>query len=247
MSSLYITAQGSISGREDHSQLADWKLRQSRDGVPEVPPCLWSGSLWSLSRGRRAGRHSSQGVLSTGHIPPCSPSPTTSTPATLTPISYPGLWHSLGPLTVTLSSPLPAPLVNTLKSATSFTRTPLGCSPRPEARQTLGLQAGGREEGRLGVLRGPGKEPQPLRTHPPSSLCTVLLTPSQASPMLPGAPNTTGATGSNHIDQGARHIARNPSCWALRGRAWVHSGAKRDREGPCTLPKAIHPETSEQR
>lgn len=65
----------------------------------------------------------------------------------------PGPWHSLGPLTVTLSSPLPAPLVNTLKSATSFTRTPLGCRPRPVARQPLGLQAGERKRQKHCVLK----------------------------------------------------------------------------------------------
>ena len=48
---------------------------------------------------------------------------------------------SLGPLTETLSAPLPAPLVKTLKSATSFTRTPLGCRPLPVARQAFGLIA----------------------------------------------------------------------------------------------------------
>lgn len=36
------------------------------------------------------------------------------------------LSDSLGPLTETLSAPLPAPLVKTLKSATSFTLTPVG-------------------------------------------------------------------------------------------------------------------------
>lgn len=36
------------------------------------------------------------------------------------------LSDSLGPLTETFSAPLPAPLVKTLKSATSFTLTPLG-------------------------------------------------------------------------------------------------------------------------
>lgn len=53
----------------------------------------------------------------------------------------------LGPFTLTLSSPLPAPRVWTLKSATSFTLTPFGWRPRPLARQALGLQAGGREDG----------------------------------------------------------------------------------------------------
>lgn len=76
-------------------------------------------------------------------FPPCAPTPTTAP------------WHSLGPLTVTLSSPLPAPLVNTLKSATSLTRTPLGCRPRPEARQALGLQAGREKRGEAGGAEGP--------------------------------------------------------------------------------------------
>lgn len=71
----------------------------------------------------------------------------------------PGPGHSLGPLTVTLSSPLPAPLVNTLKSATSFTRTPLGCRPRPEALQALGLQARERKRPKVWVLNGPGRRP----------------------------------------------------------------------------------------
>ena len=47
----------------------------------------------------------------------------------------------LGPFTVTFSSPLPAPFVYTLKSAVSFTRTPLGWRPLPTARQAPGLQA----------------------------------------------------------------------------------------------------------
>lgn len=71
-------------------------------------------------------------------------------PSSPTPHHSPGPWYSLGPLTVTLSSPLPAPLVNTLKSATSLTRTPLGCRPRPEARQALGLQAGRKRRDEVG-------------------------------------------------------------------------------------------------
>lgn len=51
------------------------------------------------------------------------------------------LSDSLGPLTETLSSPLPAPLVKTLKSATSFTLTPLGCRPLPVALQAFGFMA----------------------------------------------------------------------------------------------------------
>lgn len=49
--------------------------------------------------------------------------------------------HLLGPFTVTPSSPLPAALVSTLKSAVSRMRMPLGCRPRPLARQAFGLQA----------------------------------------------------------------------------------------------------------
>lgn len=49
--------------------------------------------------------------------------------------------YLLGPFTVTPSSPLPADLVSTLKSAVSRMRTPLGCRPRPLARQAFGLQA----------------------------------------------------------------------------------------------------------
>lgn len=48
---------------------------------------------------------------------------------------------SPGPFTETFNSPVPAPLVKTVKSATSLTRTPLGCSPRPVARQALALLA----------------------------------------------------------------------------------------------------------
>lgn len=51
------------------------------------------------------------------------------------------LSDSLGPLTETFSSPLPAPLVKTLKSATSFTLTPLGWSPLPVALQAFGFIA----------------------------------------------------------------------------------------------------------
>ena len=76
-------------------------------------------------------------------------------PSSPTPHHGPGPWYSLGPLTVTLSSPLPAPLVNTLKSATSLTRTPLGCRPRPEALQALGLQAGRKRRGEVGGAEGP--------------------------------------------------------------------------------------------
>lgn len=62
----------------------------------------------------------------------------------------------LGPFTTTFSSPLPAPFVYTLKSATSFTRTPLGCRPRPTARQAPGLQA---VNGGLAELLGAGAWP----------------------------------------------------------------------------------------
>lgn len=51
------------------------------------------------------------------------------------------LSDSLGPLTETSSVPLPAPLVKTLKSATSFTLRPLGCRPLPVALQAFGLMA----------------------------------------------------------------------------------------------------------
>lgn len=51
------------------------------------------------------------------------------------------LSDSLGPLTVTLSAPLPAPLVKTLKSATSFTLTPLGWRPLPVALHAFGFIA----------------------------------------------------------------------------------------------------------
>lgn len=44
-------------------------------------------------------------------------------------------------MTETLSSPLPAPLVKTLKSATSFTLTPFGWRPLPVALQALGFVA----------------------------------------------------------------------------------------------------------
>lgn len=36
------------------------KLRQRGDGVPNAPPCLWSVSLWSLSRGHCTGYHGFQ-------------------------------------------------------------------------------------------------------------------------------------------------------------------------------------------
>lgn len=51
------------------------------------------------------------------------------------------LSDSLGPLTETFSSPLPAPLVKTLKSATSFTLTPFGWRPLPVALQAFGFTA----------------------------------------------------------------------------------------------------------
>lgn len=51
------------------------------------------------------------------------------------------LSDSLGPLTETFSAPLPAPLVKTLKSATSFTLTPLGWRPLPVALQAFGFMA----------------------------------------------------------------------------------------------------------
>ena len=119
--------------------------------MPKVPGSLWSVSLWSPPGGHGADRHCPQGLRTTGCI------------SSLCPNSHhgPGPWHSLGPLTVTLSSPLPAPLVNTLKSATSLTRTPLGCRPRPEARQALGLQAGREKRGDAGGAERPYTEPQP--------------------------------------------------------------------------------------
>ncbi len=49
--------------------------------------------------------------------------------------------HSLGPLTVTFRSPLPALWVSTLKSATWRTLTPRGCRPRPVARHAPGTDA----------------------------------------------------------------------------------------------------------
>lgn len=51
------------------------------------------------------------------------------------------LSDSLGPLTETFSSPLPAPLVKTWKSATSFTLTPFGWRPLPVALQAFGFTA----------------------------------------------------------------------------------------------------------
>lgn len=100
--------------------------------------------------------------------------------------------HLLGPLTTTFSSPLPAPLVNTLKSATSLTRTPLGCSPRPVARQALGLQAGGGRHSSAGEnpgVRGPG--PAVLTPDTPSPLPKLRKGPRCPGPQvlpLPTAP-----------------------------------------------------------
>lgn len=50
--------------------------------------------------------------------------------------------YSLGPLTTTFSSPLPAFLVSTLKSPTCFTLIPDGWRPRPVALHAPGIQAG---------------------------------------------------------------------------------------------------------
>lgn len=55
------------------------------------------------------------------------------------------LSDSLGPLTETCRAPVPAPLVKTLKSATSFTLTPLGWSPLPVALHALGFIAARRK------------------------------------------------------------------------------------------------------
>lgn len=49
--------------------------------------------------------------------------------------------YSLGPLTSTFSSPLPAFLVSTLKSPTCFTLMPDGWRPRPVALQAPGAHA----------------------------------------------------------------------------------------------------------
>lgn len=185
-------------------------------------------------------------------FPPCSLIPTTG----------PGPWHSLGPLTVTLSSPLPAPLVNTLKSATSFTRTPLGCRPRPEARQALGLQAGGKRRGEVGGTERPWTEPQPLTT----SLCTVFLTPSQAQATVSCNPPMCSLVSPTKLGLlGAmlgRELATAPlnqaghkkpfllgfseslllgtKAWQSLGREWSE-----ERESPFTHPKAIHLEPFE--
>lgn len=58
-----------------------------------------------------------------------------------------GRSDSLGPLTETFSSPLPAPLVKTLKSATSFTLTPFGWRPLPVALQAFGFTAESNDNG----------------------------------------------------------------------------------------------------
>lgn len=77
-------------------------------------------------------------------------------------------WNSpriLGPLIWTRSSPLPAPFVYTLKSATSFTRTPLGCKPRPMARQAFGLLATKRKERLFLILQYKYKKAKKGYTH----------------------------------------------------------------------------------
>lgn len=179
------------------------------------------------------GPHVADGADGQGS-PPCGPAPI----ATLSsqPLSGPGPWHLLGPLTVTLSSPLPAPLVNTLKSATSFTRTPLGCKPRPEARQALGLQAGEQRTEEVGVLRGPGRRLTPHLTdlRPLTSPCLMQAFPvSLVSPPQWGLP--AARPGEERPQAPMRILLRNASCWALRvNAAWDKGMAGK---GPSPAPR----------
>lgn len=193
--------------------------------MPEILGCLWS--LWSCG----AGCHCPLGVRTTGHTSLLIPQPHPHDP---------GLWHSLGPLTVTLSSPLPAPLVNTLKSATSFTRTPLGCRPRPEARQALGLQAREETERRLGVLRS-------LGLLAPTSLCTVLLTPPRHrqwptallwSPLCPQHNwGCWAGAGTGPRSGRLQESFRASATGEMHGRAWAEGGLRETGKSPLPTPR----------
>lgn len=155
MSPLSTTAQCSTQGRDNWLRFSDWETEAERR--VHGSPCLWNFGM---------------GVVCPGCHCPLIVKTIVQSPS-------PGPWHSLGPLTVTLSSPLPAPLVNTLKSATSFTRTPLGCRPRPEARQALGLQAGERKRRQeVWVLNGPGQRPSSCPGHGSPDLSQALGTTS---------------------------------------------------------------------
>lgn len=234
-SSLCMT-WGRMQGVEDHSQLAVGKLRQERRQHAYGPMLPLVSVPYGVSPGRHgAGRHCSQ---SQTHWPDFLPA---------LPLPSPGPQHSLGPLTVTLSSPLPAPLVNTLKSATSFTRTPLGCRPRPEARQALGLQAAGWRE-KIRGAEGPETqtEPQPHKHSSPTSLGIVSQARALASchPRSHSLePDTTGALGSP-AGQGGYKKPLLLGCSECHlgqrhGRAWAERGAKRERRGPQTTQR--HP------
>lgn len=141
----------------------------------------------------------------------------------------PGPWHSLGPLTVTLSSPLPAPLVNTLKSATSFTRTPLGCRPRPEALQALGLQAGERKRQKVWALNGLGQRPSP------SSLTTSLRMDLLSPPRHWARPRAT-LPHAFCVQPRTESAGSSAGCWAeiclqtqVRTFPWSHLRQRRGR------------------
>lgn len=232
--------RGSMWGVEEHSQLAVGKPRQERRQRAYGPMLPLVSVPLESPRRHGAGCHCPQ---SQTHWPDFLPA---------LPLPSPGPQHSLGPLTVTLSSPLPAPLVNTLKSATSFTRTPLGCRPRPEARQALGLQAAGWRE-KIRGAEGPETqtEPQPHNHSSPTSLGIVSQARALAScrPRPHSLePDTTGALGSPAGQGGYKkplllgfsegHLGQR------HGRAWAERGQRERGEGPKP-PKGTHLEPPE--
>lgn len=118
-----------------------------------------------------------------------------------------------------------------MKSAISFTRTPLGCRPRPEARQALGLQAGERKREKVWVLNGPGWRPSSL------SLTTLLQVDLLTPPRHWAWPHATlhhafcvqYRTGSAGSNLGTR---QRSGCRQVRAFPWSH--LRQRHGGFCT-------------
>lgn len=173
-----LGTQAQPEGRAEYSQLG--KLRQRGDGVPKVPPRLWSVSLWSLQ-----GTLCWLSWLSGGQSPWPHPS-LLPQPHHLHPHhSYPHLPRALAltwPLDCDLELPTASALGEHLEVSHLFHAHTLGLQAPPRGSASIRVTGwGGRGEGRLRVLRGPGRSlsPSPLIPHltvytPPDTLTSPL-------------------------------------------------------------------------
>lgn len=132
-----------------------------------------------------------------------------------------GLSDSLGPLTETFSAPLPAPLVKTLKSATSFTLTPLGWRPLPVALHAFGFMAE-RNDSKCKREKYLSKQ---KATDSSQQLTAVLVAKRLKYPIQWDSLKVDWQNLKMRIMLFAAHITHSTECWMGYWHIEVHQGS----------------------